>query len=56
MLPFVGKGLGEYRIPNINTGFWLKILLANQRITNEIANSKLIDVIQYLYTPICYII
>nr|DAK28376.1 MAG TPA: hypothetical protein [Bacteriophage sp.] len=35
------------RISYINTGFWLKILLRKQSLTNEIANSKLIDVIIY---------
>ena len=50
MLPFIGKGLGGYRIPNINTGFWLKILLANQRIIHEISNSNVIDVIHNIYT------
>nr|DAK28368.1 MAG TPA: hypothetical protein [Bacteriophage sp.] len=46
MLPFIGKDIGGYRIPNIKTGFWLKILLVNQRIIHEKSNSKLIDVIQ----------
>ena len=43
--------LGLDRISNINPRFWLKILLLNQKLINEIANSKLIDVIQYQYIP-----
>nr|DAT04558.1 MAG TPA: hypothetical protein [Bacteriophage sp.]DAT11874.1 MAG TPA: hypothetical protein [Herelleviridae sp.] len=44
------------RISNINTGFWLKILLEIQGIINEIANSKLIDVIIYQTQIILYLL
>nr|DAF17661.1 MAG TPA: hypothetical protein [Caudoviricetes sp.] len=39
--------LGLARIPNIKTGFWLKILLLKQLLTNEINDFNVIDVIQY---------
>nr|DAT11845.1 MAG TPA: hypothetical protein [Herelleviridae sp.] len=42
--------LGGYRNRNINTGFWLKILLEIQLLINEKSNSKLIDVIYNRHT------
>nr|DAO41873.1 MAG TPA: hypothetical protein [Caudoviricetes sp.] len=44
------------KIPNINTGFWLKILIDLQRVIHEIANSKLIDVIYNTPQSLYYIL